>query len=79
MDKEILERIKEAKSPEDVLAIAKRLGRGDLTSEQAKELFDFVNKADGELPDEAVEAAAGGINIFDRVSDFINGCLAEQK
>ena len=62
MEKEMIAKLKEAKSAEDVIAIAKEHGK-ELTQEQAQELYDKLKAAEGgELSDEDLEAVAGGWN-----------------
>ena len=52
MEKEVIAKLKEAKSAEDVIAIAKECGK-ELTAEQAQELLDRMKgSASGELSDE---------------------------
>ena len=60
MEKELIAKLKEAKSAEDVIAIAKEYGK-EVTLEQAQELYDKLKAAaSGELSDEDLEAVAGG-------------------
>lgn len=59
MAKEIPEKLKAAKSAEEVLAIAKAEGK-ELTAEQAQKLFDQLHGG-GELSDDDLEKVAGGI------------------
>ena len=64
MNEEMLKKLQEAKSAEDVVAIAKEHGK-ELTLEQAQALLDRVkNSVTGELSDDAVEAVAGGTRYF---------------
>ena len=61
MEKELIAKLKEAKSAEDVIAIAKEYGK-EVTLEQAQELYDKLKAAaSGELSDEDMEAVAGGM------------------
>ena len=70
MNEEMIGKLKEAKSVEDVIAIAREYGAPqqqlykilpELTLEQAQALLDRVKAAvTGELSDDAVEAVAGG-------------------
>ena len=55
---EIIEKVKTAKSAEELLAMAKAENI-ELTEEQAAKAFAELNKA-GELSDEELENAAGG-------------------
>lgn len=60
MNEEMLKKLQEAKSAEDVVALAKEYGK-EITLEQAKEIFDRVKTvATGELPDDLLEGVAGG-------------------
>ena len=61
MKEEILAKLKEAKSAEEIIAIAKE-GGGELTAEQAQALYDRLHSA-GELSDEDLENVAGGFRI----------------
>lgn len=60
MNGEMIAKLKEAKSAEDVIAIAKEFGK-ELALEKAQELFDKLKATGGELSDEAVAAVAGGV------------------
>ena len=55
---EIMEQARGAKSPEDLLALAKELGV-ELTAEGAEETFGMLHKT-GELSDEELDNVAGG-------------------
>ena len=58
MNKEMLEKAKEAKSAEELLAFARERGV-ELTEEQAKAYFDQL-RTPGELTDDELDAVAGG-------------------
>ena len=58
MANEIMEKLKAAKSAEELLEIAKANGK-ELTAEQAKMLFDGL-RGGGELSDEDLDKVAGG-------------------
>ena len=58
MANEIMEKLKAAKSAEELLDIAKANGK-ELTAEQAKTLFAGLH-GDGELSDEDLDKVAGG-------------------
>ena len=61
MNGEMIAKLKEAKSVEDVIAIAKEYGK-ELALEKAQEICDNLKASvGGVLSDEAVEAVAGGI------------------
>ena len=55
---ELLEKAKQAKSPEELLTLAKENGAG-LTEEEAKAYFDQLHKS-GELSDDELDNVAGG-------------------
>ena len=60
MNEEMIAKLKEAKSAEDVAAIAKEYGK-ELALEQARAILDRVKAAcAGELSDDALGAVAGG-------------------
>lgn len=61
MSGEMIAKLKEAKSVEDVIAIAREYGT-ELALEKAQELFDKLKASSGgALSDEAVAAVAGGV------------------
>ena len=63
MNEEMIGKLKEAKSVEDVVAIAREYGK-ELAVEQAQALLDRVKAAvTGELSDDALGAVAGGRTI----------------
>ena len=59
MDQEIIAKAKEAKSAEELLAMAKENDM-ELTEEEAKEYYDRLH-ASGELADDELDSVAGGI------------------
>ena len=63
MNREMLTKLQSAKSVEEVIAIAKEYGQ-EMTEKQAGELLDRLNAAGGELPDDLLEAAAGGFQGY---------------
>ncbi len=63
---EFIAKLKEAKSAEDVLALAKESGI-ELDEEKAKELFSQLN-ASGEMSDEDLDKVAGGSGFMDMLS-----------
>ena len=72
MNEEMIAKLKEAKSVEDVIAIAKEYGK-ELTIEQAQEIYDKMKAAaTGELSDDDLEAVAGG-DIIDKLCEFFGG------
>ncbi len=67
---EFISKLKEVKSVDDILALAKENGI-ELSEDKAKELFSQLN-ASGELSDDDLEKVAGG-NIFDKFLEFFGG------
>ncbi len=67
---EFIAKLKEAKSADEILALAKENGI-ELSEDKAKELFSQLN-ASGELSDDDLEKVAGG-NIFDKFLEFFGG------
>ena len=61
MSEEMLEKLRNAKSAEEIVSIAKEYGR-EVTAEQAQELLDRLKAgaSEGELSDDLLEAVAGG-------------------
>ena len=59
MNKEMIKKLRNAKTKEEILAIARENG-GEMTAEQAEELLKRLNGAADEISDEDLEAAAGG-------------------
>ncbi len=55
---ELLEKAKQAKSPEELIALAKENGT-EMTEESAKAYFDQLHKS-GELADDELDNVAGG-------------------
>lgn len=68
MNEEILKKVKEAKSPEELLNIARENGLGGFTEEKAKAYFDLMNQKtelkSGELSDEELDVSAGGCDVM---------------
>ena len=61
-EKEMSAKLAQAKTVEDVLAVAKEYGK-DINEEQAKEVLEELNKfsASGELSDDELDNVAGGV------------------
>ena len=59
MNKELLTKAKTAKSPEELIGIAKENGV-ELTEESAKAYFELLNPKTGEIADEELENVSGG-------------------
>lgn len=60
---EIIEKAKQAKSAEELMALAKENGIG-ITEEQAAEYFERLNRS-GELSDDELDSVAGGGCYYD--------------
>ena len=71
MDEEMIVKLRDAKSVEEILAVGKEYGK-EFTEEQAKELLEMTSNATGELSDEELEAVAGG-DIWDKLCEFFGG------
>lgn len=69
MNEEMLAKLKEAKSVEEIISIAKEYGK-EVTEEKAKELLDMLTNTEGELSDEALEAVAGG-GVVDTIKHWV--------
>ena len=59
MNKELLAKVKEAKTPEELLALAKENGI-ELTEESAKAYFEATHPKAGELADSELDNVSGG-------------------
>lgn len=63
MNEELIAKLGNAKTADEILAIAKEYGK-ELTAGQAEELLARVKDAAGELSDEDLNAVAGGMSIW---------------
>ncbi len=59
MNEELLEKAKQAKTPDELSAIAKENGT-EMTDESAKEYFDLLHPRTGELSDDELDNVSGG-------------------
>ena len=59
MNKELIAKAKEAKTPEELIALAKENSM-EMTEETAKTYFDLLNPKTGELSDDELDNVAGG-------------------
>ena len=59
MNKELLAKAKETKTPEELLALAKENG-AELTEESAKAYFDRLHPQTSELSDSELDNVSGG-------------------
>ncbi len=69
-NEEIIKTLKAAKSAGELIELAKENGN-NLALEDAEKLFSKINARSGEISDEEIEGAAGGIEILD---DFLEAC-----
>ena len=67
MNKELLAKAKEAKTPEELLALAKENGV-ELTKESAKAYFEAIHPKAGELSDNELDNVSGGCG-----GDYVSG------
>ena len=73
---EMIAKLKEAKSVEEIVAIAKEFGK-EVTLEQAQELLDRMKgAANGELSDEDLDAVVGG-GIVDTVKEWFGSLFGK--
>ncbi len=76
MNEEMFAKLKEAKSVEDIVAIAKEYGK-EVTPEQAQELLNRMKgAANGELSDEDLDAVVGG-GIVDTVKEWFGSLFGK--
>ena len=77
MNEEIIKKAAEARTPEELLALAKENGI-ELSGEQAKALFARLHPASGELADDELDAVAGGgcINVSTNSAGAIQQFIA---
>lgn len=59
LNKELLAKAKEAKTPEELLALAKENGI-EMTAEEAQKIFAQLHSQSGELSDDELDNVAGG-------------------
>jgi hypothetical protein len=64
MDAQIIEKLKAAKSKEELIEIAKKEGV-DIAKEEAEKLFEKFKSSDGKLSLDALKKVAGGIDASD--------------
>ena len=70
MNEEMIAKAKEAKSVEELIALAKENGV-ELTEEDAKMYFEQLNAKKGELSDDELDAVAGGACAGDTLGDHV--------
>ena len=59
MNNELIAKAKEAKTAEELMALAKESGE-EITEESAKAYFDLLNPKTGELSDDELDNVSGG-------------------
>ena len=59
LTQELIEKAKQAKTPEEIAALAKEIG-AEMTPEEANTYFAMLNPKTGELADDELEDVAGG-------------------
>jgi Ca2+-binding EF-hand superfamily protein len=64
MDMKIIEKLKTAKSKEELIEIAKKEGV-DIAKDEAEKLFEKFKSSDGKLSFDALKEVAGGIDASD--------------
>ena len=72
---ELIEKAKSAKTPEELLALAKENGM-ELTEESAKAYFEQLNPKTGELADDELDNVAGG-GCLPWADDPYDTCMAD--
>ena len=72
---ELIEKAKSAKTPEELMALAKENGV-ELTEESAKAYFEQLNPKTGELADEELNNVAGG-GCLPWADDPYDTCMAD--
>ena len=78
MTEELLKKAFEAKSPEELLKLARENGVSEITEENAKAYFDAINQG-GEVAEDELEGAVGGCIVFRdysgrKVVTLLNSC-----
>ena len=76
MEKDLLEKAKQAKNPEELMSLAKENGI-EMTEESAKAYFEQLHPKTGELADDELDNVAGGgcqqnNGHLDKYKDFNN-------
>ncbi len=78
MNNELLKKAREAKSPEELLELAKGLGADGFPEEKAEELFNALHRS-GELSDEELDVSAGGCSASDGALLVVRGNLCSTR
>ena len=64
MNKELISKAKNAKTPEELLCLAKENGE-EMTEESAKAYFELLHPKTGEIADDELDNVSGGCNKSD--------------
>ncbi len=72
MEKELIFKAKQAKTPEELIAIAKENGM-EMTEERAKTYFEQLNPTTGELSDDEMDG------VMKALQDIYWECKAENR
>ena len=67
MNKELLAKTKETKTPEELMAFAKE-NNMEMTEERAKAYFDLIHPKTGDIPESELDNVSGGGCHADDVS-----------
>ena len=84
LTQELIEKAKQAKTPEEIAALAKEIG-AEMTPEEANTYFAMLNPKTGELADDELEDVAGGRKCGTTYMDhkpvvtLLNSCEHFQK
>lgn len=76
MTKEMIEKAKTAKTPAELIAMAKEAGIAESTEEEAKAYFEQLHAKTGEMPDDELDNVSGGACYHDgyMVTTAMSGC-----
>ena len=77
MNKELISKAKTAKTPEELLCLAKENGE-EMTEESAKAYFDMLHQKQGEMTDDELDNVSGGCNKSDgrKIVSALHSCTA---
>lgn len=66
-NEDIIRKAKSARSPEELLQLAKSEGMSGMTEETAGKLYDRLHSSSHELSDEELDVSAGGCFVFNEM------------
>lgn len=75
MKEEFIEKVKDAKSAEQVKVIAKEYGP-ELADDKAEELYKMISNATGGFPDDLLDAVSGG-GIVDTIKKWVGSLFGK--